>query len=255
MDLTLIKSRDILVKARTKLINHVQGTVKSVGGRLPSCSAASFDKKVVDSIPEELRCALQPIVETIASLTSRIRDYDREIEKLCQERYPEAEHLQRVGGIGPVTSLAYILTLEDPGRFGKSREVGAYIGLVPKRDQSGERDPQLMITKEGDSYLRSLLVGSGQYILGPFGPDCDLRRWGLKLMERGGKNAKKRAVVAVARKLAVLLHRLWTTGEIYDPFYHAKREKEPAGVMKVSPCSAGEEEELELMLTGECSKG
>ena len=126
-----------------------------------------------------------------------------------------------MGGVGPITSLAYVLTLDDPDRFRKSREVAPALGLVPKQDQSGDRDPQLRITKTGDSYLRRLLVGSAQYILGPFGPDCDLRRWGLKLAERGGKNAKKRAVVAVARKLAVLLHRLWVTGEVYDPFYHS----------------------------------
>jgi len=126
-----------------------------------------------------------------------------------------------VGGVGPITSLAYVLTLDDPDRFRKSREVAPALGLVPKQDQSGDRDPQLRITKTGDSYLRRLLVGSAQYILGPFGPDCDLRRWGLKLAQRGGKNAKRRAVVAVARKLAVLLHRLWVTGEVYDPFYHS----------------------------------
>ena len=126
-----------------------------------------------------------------------------------------------MGGVGPITSLAYVLTLDDPDRFRKSREVAPALGLVPTRDQSGDRDPQLRITKTGDSYLRRLLVGSAQYILGPFGPDCDLRRWGLKLAQRGGKNAKKRAVVAVARKLAVLLHHLWVTGEVYDPFYHS----------------------------------
>ena len=125
--------------------------------------------------------------------------------------------------MGTLTALGYILTLENPHRFRRSREVGPALGLVPRRDQSGDRDPQLRITKTGDAYLRRLLVGSAQYILGPFGPDCDLRRWGLKLAERGGKNAKKRAVVGVGRKLAVLLHHLWKTGEIYDPFYLARK--------------------------------
>jgi len=162
-----------------------------------------------------------PVLETIASLTAQIHAYNRQIEQLCQEHYPEARHLRQVSGVGAITALAYILTLDDPDRFRKSREVAPSLGLVPKRDQSGSRDPQLRITKTGDSYLRRLLVGSAQYILGPFGPDCDLRRWGLKLAERGGKNAKKRAVVAVARKLAILLHRLWVTGEVYDPFYHS----------------------------------
>ena len=143
------------------------------------------------------------------------------IEQLCQEQYPKTRLLRQVSGVGPITALAYVLTLDDPDRFRKSRDVAPTLGLVPKRDQSGSRDPQLRITKTGDSYLRRLLVGSAQYILGPFGPDCDLRRWGLKLAERGGKNGKKRAVVAVARKLAILLHRLWVTGEVHDPFYHS----------------------------------
>ena len=126
--------------------------------------------------------------------------------------------------MGPLTTLGYILTLENPNRFRRSREVGPALGLVPRRDQSGDQDPQLRITKTGDAYLRRLLVSSAQYILGPFGPDCDLRRWGLKLAERGGKNAKKRSVVGVARKLAILLHHLWKTGEVYDPFYQSKSE-------------------------------
>jgi len=140
---------------------------------------------------------------------------------LALDHYPETRLLRNVPGVGPVTSLAYILTLEDPHRFRKSRELGACLGLVPRTDQSGAHDPQLHITKTGDSYLRRLLVQSAQYILGPFGPDCDLRRWGLKLAERGGKSAKKRAIVAVARKLAVLLHHLWKNGEVYDPFYQS----------------------------------
>jgi len=219
--LTVIRSRDSLVRARTLLINHVRGSVKSSGARLLACSADSFHHRVEPSIPAELQPALLPIIETIASLTAQIHAYNRQIEQLCQKQYPETQGLRAVGGVGPITSLAYVLTLDDPDRFRKSREVAPALGLVPKRDQSGDRDPQLRITKTGDSYLRRLLVGSAQYILGPFGPDCDLRRWGLKLAQRGGKNANKRAVVAVARKLAVLLHHLWVTGEVYDPFYHS----------------------------------
>ena len=114
-------------------------------------------------------------------------------------------------------SLTYVLTLEDPQRFTKSREAGCYVGLQPGRRNSGSSTPQLHISKEGDPYLRTLLVQGAQHILGPFGGDSDLRRWGLKLGERGGKNGKKRAVIAVARKLAVLLHRLWVSGEAYQP--------------------------------------
>jgi transposase len=222
-DLAVIRSRDALVRSRTLLINHARSIVKSTGARLPSCSADSFARKVAPSIPEPLQPALLPILDTIASLTEQIRFCDQRIVTLCQGQYPEVEILQPVAGVGALTALAYVLTLEDPQRFKKSREVGPAVGLVPRRDQSGDQDPQLRITKTGDPYLRRLLVGSAQYILGPFGPDCDLRRWGLKLSERGGKNAKRRAVIAVARKLAILLHHLWKTGEIYDPFYQSQR--------------------------------
>ncbi|MFV2045393.1 MAG: IS110 family transposase [Anaerolineales bacterium] len=221
-DLSVIRSRDALVRSRTLLINHARSIVKSTGARLPSCSAGSFARKVAPSIPEPLQPALLPILDTIASLTQQIRSYNQEVEKLCSERYPETKLLRGISGVGPLTALAYILTLEDPHRFHKSREVGPALGLVPRTDQSGGHDPQLRITKTGDTYLRRLLVGSAQYILGPFGPNCDLRRWGLKLAERGGKNAKRRAVIAVARKLAILLHHLWKTGEIYDPFYQSQ---------------------------------
>jgi len=222
-DLAVLRSRDAIVRCRTLLINHARDIVKASGSRLPSCSADSFAHKVAPDIPEPLRPALAPILDTIASLTKKIKSYDQKAEELCSERYTETNLLRRISGVGPLTALGYILTLENPHRFRMSREVGPALGLIPRRDQSGDHDPQLRITKTGDAYLRRLLVGSAQYILGPFGPDCDLRRWGLKLAERGGKNAKKRAVVAVARKLAVLLHHLWKTGEIYDPFYLAKK--------------------------------
>jgi transposase len=223
-DLAVLRSRDAIVRSRTLLINHARSIVKSSGARLPSCSADSFAHKVPPDIPETLHPALLPILETIASLTQQIREYDRRIEQLCQDQYPETKLLRKISGVGPLTALGYILTLENPDRFHRSRDVGPAIGLVPRRDQSGDQDPQLRITKTGDAYLRRLLVGSAQYILGPFGPDCDLRQWGLKLAERGGKNSKKRAVVGVARKLAILLHHLWKTGEVYAPFYPARKD-------------------------------
>jgi len=192
-DLAVLRSRDATVRSRTLLINHARSIVKSSGARLPSCSADSFAHKVAPDIPETLHPALLPILDTIASLTKQIREYDRQIELLCQDQYPETKLLRKVSGVGPLTALGYILTLEEPDRFRASREVGPAIGLVPRRDQSGDQDPQLRITKTGDPYLRRLVVGSAQYILGPFGPDCDLRRWGLKLAERGGKNANRAA--------------------------------------------------------------
>jgi transposase len=119
--------------------------------------------------------------------------------------------------------LTFLLTLEDPHRFRKSRDVGCYLGLQPGRRNSGQSEPQMHISKEGDPYLRTLLVQGAQHILGPFGIDCDLRRWGLKLAERGGKSGKKRAIVATARKLAVLLHHLWVSGEVYEPLHNSSR--------------------------------
>jgi transposase len=221
-DLAVIRSRDALVRARTQLINHARGIVKASGGRLPSCSAAFFHRKVREAVPDTLQPALLPILATIDSLTQQIRKYDHQIEQLSSEHYPETVLLQQISGVGSLTALSFVLTLEDPRRFRKSREIGPALGLVPRRDQSGDQDPQLHITKTGNAYLRQLLVNAAHYILGPFGPDCDLRRWGLKLSERGGRNAKKRAVVGVARKLAILLHHLWKTEENYDPFYQTK---------------------------------
>jgi len=227
-DLALVKSRDTLVRSRTMLINHVRGMVKPFGVRIRSSSAHGFARAAEGAIPEVLRAALDPVLEVIGSLTVKIREFDKTIERVVEERYPVAAHLQQIRGIGPLTSLAFVLILEDPDRFRKSRDVGPYLGMVPARRSSGESDPQLRITKAGDEFLRRLLVNAAHYILGPFGEECDLRRHGLRIAERGGKNAKKRAVVAVARKLAVLMHRLWVTGEVYDPFYNQQQNTSAA---------------------------
>ncbi len=221
--MAVIRSRQALVDCRTQLVNHVRGAVKSFGHRLPKCPARSFSKRASEHIPEALRPALGPILESIASLTERIQGYDRRLETISQEHYPETALLRQVEGIGPLTALTFVLTLEDPNRFEKSRCVGAYLGLVPATDQSGDRDPQRHISKEGDEMLRKLLVGSAHYVLGPFGSDSDLRRHGEKIASRGGKNAKKRAAVAVARKLSVLLHRLWVSAEVYEPLRNTYR--------------------------------
>jgi transposase len=224
--MALIRWRQALVGARTQLVNHVRGAVKSFGARLPKCSARSFHKRASGHIPEALMPALGPVLEQIGSLTERIRDYERQLEAIAKERYlQETQLLRQVEGVGPLTALNFVLTLENPYRFEKSRSVVAYLGLVSASDKSGDRDPQRRISKEGDEILRKLLVGSAHYILGPFGGDSDLRRHGQKIASRGGKNAKKRAAVAVARKLAVLLHRLWVTGEVYDPLYNANRSQ------------------------------
>jgi transposase len=217
-DLARLRARDCLVRARTQLVNHVRGAVKALGGRLPSSSTPAFVRRAAPHIPEALQPALQPLLDTIDTLSRQIRAAERELEALAQQRYPETERLRQVGGVGAITALCYLLTLEDSARFKNGRSVGAYLGLRPRQRDSGAQSPQLRITKRGDAMLRRLLVGSAQYILGPFGPDCDLKRWGLRLAERGGKNAKKRAVVAVARKLAALLYTLWVRSANYEPF-------------------------------------
>jgi transposase len=153
----------------------------------------------------------------IDELTRAIRRMDRRIEQLCSERYLETQRLRQVRGVGPLTALAFVLVLEDPQRFSNSRAVGAYLGLCPKRRDSGDTHRQLGITKAGDALLRQLLVSAGHYIIGPFGPDTDLRRFGLRLADRGGGGATQRAAVAVARKLSVVLHHLWVSGEDYEP--------------------------------------
>jgi transposase len=221
--MAILRSREALVGSRTQLVNHVRGAVKSFGARLPKCPAVSFHNKAPEHIPEALLPALGPILETIGSLTKRIREYDRRLETISKETYPETELLRQVEGVGPLTALTFVLTVEDPHRFERSRSVGAYLGLVPASDRSGDRDPQKRISKEGDEMLRKLLVSCAHYVLGPFGSDSDLRRHGEKIASRGGKNAKKRAVVAVARKLAVLLHSLWISAEVYEPLRNAHR--------------------------------
>ena len=218
-DLATIKSRDILVKSRTRLISHVRGLVKANGDRLPKCSTESFVKRCKALVPSGLQPSLTLIFETLEHLNNQIKALDCQIKLLSTECYPETQHLRQVPGVGPVTALCFVLTIEDPARFKKSRQVGAFLGLTPRQDQSGETDKQLPITKAGNPYLRQLLVGCAQYIMGPFGPDSNLRFHGLSIAARGAKNAKRRAVIAVARKLSVLLHRLWITGEDYQPFY------------------------------------
>ncbi len=223
VDLALLRSRGALVKTRTELINHVRGIVKATGQRLPAASTDNFATKARTALAPELMDALAPVLDTIAHVTATIRRYEEQLEALATTAYPQTALLRQVHGVGLLTSLAFVLTIEDPSRFRRSRSVGAYFGLVRARQQSGDSDPALHITKAGDPFVRKLLVGCAHYILGPFGHDCDLRRYGERLGAGGSKKAKKRAIVAVARKLAVLLHRLWVDQATYDPFYNLTR--------------------------------
>src|SRR5271156_2615091 len=227
-DLTLIRARAGLVRARTGLVNTARGLAKSYGERLRSCNVRNLNPEKAEGLSPELQAALEPLLNAIGSLSERIVEYNEGIENLAQQSYPKVALLKQVKGVGTLIALTFLLTLEDPHRFHKSCDVGCYLGLQPGRRNSGQSEPQMHISKEGDPYLRTLLVQGAHHILGPFGVDSDLRRWGLKLAERGGKSGKKRAVIAVARKLAVLLHRLWVSGEAYEPLRNNNQRAMPA---------------------------
>jgi transposase len=228
LHLTEIRARAGLVSARTALVNAARGLVKSYGERLRKCGTQQFRRETASGLSAGLREALEPLLREVESLNERIKEYDQRIEKMAKETYPEVELLKQVKGVGDLIAVTYVLTIEDSHRFRKSRDVRCFLGLQPGRRNSGESEPQMHISKEGDEYLRTLMVQGAHYILGPFGEDSDLRRWGQKLAARGGKNAKKRAVVAVARKLAVLLHRLWVNGEVYEPLHNSQGEVQAA---------------------------
>jgi transposase len=217
--LTLIRARNLIVRLRTAAVNSVRGLAKPCGYRLPASSTLCFAKRCMSVLPPGLAQALGPVLEQIAAMTVKIQQYDRTIKRLTETEYPETQALLQVYGVGQLTALTYVLTLGSKERFKRSRDVGCYLGLRPRRSQSGDRDPQLGITKAGNIYLRSLLVECANHVLGPHGRDSTLRQWGLHLASRGGKQSHNRAIVAVARKLAVLLHRIWITQEPYIPFY------------------------------------
>lgn len=225
--LAILRARDCLVRSRTQQVNHVRGVVKSTGEKLARCSTDSFHR-LEPQLPESLRRALAPTMQCIAEMNKTIRRYDKLIQDTINAEYPEATLLMAIDGVGPITALTYVLVIEYPARFNKSRTVGAYLGLCRRRWKSGDSDPELCITKRGDRLLRRLLITCAQHILGPFGHDSDLRRWGMAYAARGGKKAKKRAVVGVARRLSVVMHKLWSTGAAYDPLFNARRRGDVA---------------------------
>jgi transposase len=213
-----IRVRAQLVKMRTAAMHSLRGMAKSFGVRLPRASSENFLERCRQAVPEQLRPAMNGLFEIVAELTRQIAACDEQIEQKARREYPEVERLSGIYGVGTLTGLTFVATLADAGRFAKSRDVGPYLGLTPRQRQSGKQDPQLRITKAGDVYLRSMLVQCAHTVMRKNAPLTALRKWGMKLCERGGKNAKKRAIVGVARKLAVLLHRMWVTGEQYRPF-------------------------------------
>jgi transposase len=223
-DLLRIKLRDSLVRARVGLINSLRFTLKSLGYTIANPSTERFHKVIQSALPESVVQMIAPSVQAIEELSLRIKLLDGEIRTLARTKYPETTWLEQIPGVGPITALYFVLKIGDPACFERVRDVGAFIGLCPRRDQSGENDPQLRISKRGDAYLRRLLVSSAQYILGPFAPPSALRQYGLALAAGATARAKKRAVVAVARKLAVLLLTVWKNKSPYQAFPQ-QREK------------------------------
>ena len=222
-DLAVLRARQMLIRCRARLILHCRGVAKSYGLRIPGGSTPTFARRLLQVLPDALEPALHPLLESLIQLNRQISAYDAQIETLAQKRYPETQLLQQIQGVGPITALAFVLIVQDPSRFRRSRDVGAYLGLTPARRESGLSRPQLGIRKEGNTMMRQLLVQCAHYMMGPFGEDCDLRRFGERLQARGGPGARKRALVAMARKLALLLHHLWSTGEVYDPFFQDRK--------------------------------
>ena len=218
-DLAMIRARDALVRSRTLLVNTARSLAKGFGLRLPAAITVTFGARALAGLAAHLHTglhtAMSGLLEQIDALGTGIRDYDQRIAQVA-EKHPEVERLASVPGVGTLTAATFVLTLGRKERFAHSRDVGSFLGLRPRQKQSGERDPQLGISKSGDKYLRKLLVQCAHHILGHFGKDSSLRQWGLSKSD--GSPGKKRAVIAVARKLAVLLHRMWVTGQIFKPF-------------------------------------
>ena len=217
-DLVLLKTRRALVEARGDLIRHIRGIIKPFGVTLPkTVTADNFHQEVAGYLPKSLLASLSDTTAIIKSLFLKIKSIDKKVEKLIEKKYPEALNLQTIPGIGPITSLTFVLIIGDPARFKKSRTVGAYFGMVPKQDQSGDTNKSLSITKAGDSAMRSLLVNCSHHILGAFGKDNQLRRHGLKIAgTEGNKIRKKKGVIAVSRKLATLMHSMLVSGKPFE---------------------------------------
>lgn len=220
-----LSARAQLVSTRTALINMVRSYVRCLGESLPSGTAPyAFHRRMRNEVPQALRTAVDPLFDVLETIEASVKALDQEIERLGKEEFPETKLMRQVSGVGPNTSLAFAATIEDPTRFPDSRDVGPYAGLVPKSRKSGKRAPELRISKRGDADLRRLLVNAATYIIGPLGPDSDLKRFAKRLSDRGGQVARGKARIAVARKLAVLLHRLWISGRAYEPLRNANAQ-------------------------------
>ena len=221
--LRLVNARDLLVRHRAGIVNLVRGTCKAEGDRLAECGTESFARLEYE-VPATLREVTKPLFALLREVTKKIALYDKLLaNRLAKHHQEDAALVQAIPGVGPVTAAAFLASVGEPQTFGKARDAGAYFGLVPRQSQSGESDRQLRISKAGNAQVRRLLVVSANYILGPFAPDSDLRRHGLRIAERGGKNARRRAKVAVARKLAVVMMTLLQNRQAYRPLMEVEQ--------------------------------
>jgi transposase len=230
--LASLRMRDSLVRQRKSQVNCVRGLLKSVGQEVPGADPATFAKKCRETLAGEPLHTVTPMLQVLDTMGQQIKALDKHVDTTIAEQYPDAARLMQINGVGPLTSLTFVLTVDDVGRFDRCRDIGAFLGLVPRRDQSGNTDRQLGITRQGNAFLRRLLVNCAQTILGPFGQDSDLRRQGLKKIEAFGEKQRNKAVLATARKLAVTMLSLLRSGKDWQALRDAP---EPSSTEAPSP--------------------
>lgn len=208
MDRARLKIREQLIGARQAMAGQLRGLLKLFGLRVGAVTTPGKRRERLDALfvqRPDLEPILAPLIESLEALEVQIARSSRQLAAAASAD-PVARRLMSAPGVGPICALTYITSIEDPGRFAKGEDAGAFAGLAPRRHQSGERDIRGRISKAGDPMLRSALYEAANALLGRVKRPCALRDWGLRLAEAKGA---KRARVAVARKLAVLLHSLW----------------------------------------------
>ena len=204
----LLEARLALVTTRTKLINEMRGFAKSMGFRIPKKDAAYFHLIDRTGWPRDLEAVCWPLMGVLKTIHMKIAAIEKQMRELADtpEFAADVESVRQVVGVGFLCSVAYVAVLGgNYARFAKARDVGPYLGLVPRQDQSGDIDKQLPITKAGSTLLRALLTEAAQVALRDGIRMTDLKLKGLRIAERGGKNARKRAVTATVRGLAVTM--------------------------------------------------
>jgi len=208
LDRAQLKVREQLIKSHHAMVNQMRGLLKLFGLRMGKVTTPGKRAERLEALyaqKSELRVILAPLVATLTALEAQISSSSRSL-KARAEADPVCQRLMSVPGVGPIVALSFKSTIEDPGRFDHGQDAGAYAGLTPRRFQSGEHDAKGHISRAGDPMLRSALYEAANNLLSRVKRPSPLQTWGKALATSKGA---KRARVAVARKLAVLLHRLW----------------------------------------------